>query len=239
MSSLTRSIPSRKRRSFQRALLQWYRRGRRRFPWRDGKRNAYQILIAELMLRKTDASKVAQLYDRFVTRHPDPRTLAKADENELRREIRILGIADRARLLPLMARRLVSDHDGRVPGDVGDLDRLPGVGLYTANAVLCFAYGRDTPLVDTNVIRVLSRVFSIRSEKRRARDDPRLWQFAAGLVPKGEAVSFNRALLDHAATICTSRNPRCLDCPLAGVCDFYSRSARPKSRSSALQLPGQ
>lgn len=208
---------------FQQELLRWYRsQGRRRFAWRDGKRNAYQILIAEVMLRKTDTGKVAHVYEAFVQKYPTSKALAKAKETSLRDEIRSLGIADRARLLKLMAKQITDHYGGRVPRAVEALLRLPGVGRYTANAVLCFAFRRDVPLLDTNVIRVLSRVFSVRSKVSRPRDDPDLWRFTAELVPKGNAVSFNRAILDFAAQICTHRAPRCMLCPQAPICDYYA-----------------
>lgn len=209
-----------KKKRFQRALLKWYSPGRRRFAWRDGKRNAYEILVAEVMLRKTDATKAAQVYLFFLHKYPDPERLSMAVESELKHDIRLLGIADRARLLKQMAQRIVKEHRGRVPLDFARLVRLPGVGPYTANAVLCFASHRGVPLVDTNVIRVLSRVFSFQSERQRARDDPKVWRFAASLVPKGKAITYNRALLDLGATICRRRDPQCPICPLRDICDY-------------------
>ena len=215
-----------KKRAFQQGLLKWYRVGRRRFSWRDRQRNAYQILIAEMMLRKTDATKVAGIYDQFISRHRSPESVAGTSEAVLRQETELLGIADRARLLRLQARELVQKYGGRVPNDFNTLISLAGVGPYTANAVLCFAYRKDVPLLDTNVIRILGRVFSAYSAKRRARDDGNLWRFAGSLIPTRKGVSYNRALLDHAAQICTHRSPRCSECPVASICDFYAaRSA--------------
>lgn len=205
--------------AFQERLLEWYHTARRRFSWRNGKRNAYQTLIAEIMLRKTDAGKVASIYDAFIARYPTPELLAAADEGELRREIRLLGIADRARLLRLSAQQIVDLHGGEIPADLTGLMKLPGVGRYIANAVLCFAYKQDVALLDTNIIRILERVFSIRSQKARPRDDRALWDLAARLIPKGRAVSYNRALLDLAASICTAAKPKCQDCPLQSICD--------------------
>lgn len=212
--------PDARKVAFQRSLLEWYRSGRRRFSWRNGRRTAYQTLIAEMMLRKTDSAKVERLYDAFIARYPSPEVLAAADEAALRDEIRLLGIADRARLLRLTAQQLIEQHGGRVPANRAALMRLPGVGRYIANAVLCFAYRRDAALLDTNIIRVVERVFSVRSGKPRPRDDPKLWEFAASLVPEGRAVSYNRALLDLAATICTASKPQCERCPLNQICDF-------------------
>lgn len=206
--------------AFRDRLLAWYPRGRRRFSWRERQRNAYQTLVAEMMLRKTDAAKVERVYGAFLERYPTPRELAEADEAELRVAIQPLGIADRARLLRLTAQTLLREHKGKVPASAEALRRLPGVGRYTSNAVLCFAYRGDVPLLDTNVIRVIERVFGVRSSKPRAREDPELWEFAARLVPPGKAVTYNRAVLDFAAAVCTASAPKCSTCPLLPTCDY-------------------
>ncbi len=219
-------IPNSRKRRFSRALLQWYNKGRRQFPWRNGKRNAYEILIAEMMLRKTDSAKAAEVYDKFVAKYPTPVSLANAKIASIRKEIKLLGIADRGRLLKLTARQIVENHHGNVPHDFSELIALPGVGPYTANAVLCFAFREDMALLDTNIIRVLGRVFSVHSNKPRARDDPALWDFAEALVPKGKAISYNRALLDFAAQVCTLANPKCSTCPLRGICDYARADAK-------------
>jgi A/G-specific adenine glycosylase len=134
--------------------------------------------------------------------------------------LRTLGIFDRARLMRETARQVVSEYSGRIPGDERILAHFPGVGRYTANAVLCFAFGRSVGLLDANVIRVLDRVFSIRSGRSRPRDDPALWAIAQGLVPEGKAVAYNRALLDLAAQLCKPGRPLCDQCPLAICCDY-------------------
>lgn len=209
-----------KKRKFQRTLLNWYQKKKRRFSWRNPNRNSYEILIAEMMLRKTDTAKVAQIYDSFVRKYRSPKSLARSRESSLRHDIRLLGIADRARLFRLLGRKIVKEYDGQIPKSFQELTGLPGVGRYTANAVLCFAFRRDVALLDTNVIRVLGRVFSVYSNKPRARDDPVLWDFATTIVPKGKATSYNRALLDFAAQVCTAREPKCNECPLNWICDF-------------------
>jgi A/G-specific adenine glycosylase len=206
---------------FQRRLLRWYRKGRRRFAWRSSKATAYSILVSELLLRKTGTATVSQEYDRFIRRYPSPAVLAAASADEISGSIRRLGIADRGRLFKALGQQLVSVHSGHVPRSLHKLMALPGVGRYTASAVLCFAYRQGVPIVDTNVIRVLDRVFSLRSTKSRPRTDSGLWQAAASIVPKDRPVAYNRAMLDFAAAICTDRKPKCEDCPMASICDFY------------------
>lgn len=174
-----------------------------------------------MMLRKTGVRNANQVYDGFISRYPTLESLGAADEAEVRGMISALGIADRARLMVLTAQRLTADFSGRIPDSVDKLMSLPGVGRYTANAVLCFAYRKPTALVDTNVIRVLNRVFSIKSGHARPRMDPAIWRSAQRLVSETRPVAYNRALLDFAGTVCTARAPLCDECPLTEVCDFY------------------
>ena len=220
------SVFNNKKRKFQRILLRWYEKKKRRFSWRDPNRNSYEILIAEMMLRKTDTAKVAQIYDSFIKKYRSPKSLALSRESSLRHDIRLLGIADIARLFRLLGRKIVKECGGQIPKSFQELTGLPGVGRYTANAVLCFAFRRDVALLDTNVIRVLGRVFSVYSSKLRARDDPVLWDFATTIVPKGKATSYNRALLDFDAQVCTLTNPKCLTCALCGICDYARANAK-------------
>jgi len=152
-----------------------------------------------------------------------------APERDLRREFRSLGITDRGRLMKELGNKIVTDFNGRMPANADALSRLPGVGRYTANAILCFGLRRDVPLLDTNVIRVLGRVFSACSDRPRARDDLAFWEFAAYLVPRGKSVTYNRAILDLGALVCTARKPKCPACPLSGICDVSTRAVRKRS----------
>jgi A/G-specific adenine glycosylase len=217
------SIPAAKAREFTKRLLKWYVHGRRTFAWRLSKRTAYDVLIAEVLLRKTAVATVAQEYDGFLALYPHPGKLAEADLDEIRSSIRRLGIADRARLLKAIGQHLVQQHGGRVPRSRAALLALPGVGPYAANAVLCFAYGQGFPIVDTNVIRVMARVFSTRSSKARPHTDPDLWAAAAELVPSRRPVAYNRAILDFAAVVCRPRDPLCPRCPMNDICDFVRK----------------
>src|SRR5438067_1840066 len=127
---------------FQNRILGWYRRGRRRFHWRGRRVTPYMILMSELLLRKTGAVTVAQEYEAFIERYPSPAVLAATPSDAIASSIRRLGIADRARLLRSLGQQLQKEHSGNVPHSLEQLMALPGVGQYTANAVLCFAYGR-------------------------------------------------------------------------------------------------
>ena len=175
------------------------------------------------MLQKTDSKKALSVYPSFIKKYPTPKHLAEANLGTLRREIHLLGISDRARRLKATAKTILRLHGGKVPSERKQLLNLLGVGDYIANAVLCFAFAEDVPLLDTNVIRVIKRVFSVESSKKRARTDKKLWQFAGSLVPQGKAVGYNRGILDFAASVCTARNPNCQNCPIRELCDYYLR----------------
>ena len=119
------------------------------------------------------------------------------------------------------AKEILTNHNGKVPNSKNDLLSLPGVGPYSANAVLCFAFNHDVSMVDTNILRVLQRVFSLKSNSPRPRQDKKIWEFAESLPPKGSGKEFNYGILDFAAKVCTSRNPKCNTCVLNGMCDYY------------------
>ena len=112
--------------------------------------------------------------------------------------------------------------NGKVPDNKKDLLSLPGVGPYTANAVLCFAFGHDVSMLDVNIIRVLKRVFSPDVKKSRERTDKSFWDFAESLPPKGKGKEFNYAILDFAGEVCTAKNPKCKSCPMKKICDFVN-----------------
>lgn len=208
------------KKEFVKNLMSWHAENKRTFSWRQTKK-AFHILIAEIMLQKTDAKKVSEIYDRFLAKYPNVQALSEAPLDELRREILLLGIHRRADRLRKLAIEVIKIHGGDIPSDKKKLLELPGVGNYIANAVLCFAFNKDVPLIDANIIRVLRRVFSIESSKPRPRTDKSLWDAAAKLIPKGAAPEFNLALLDFAAAVCTLKNPKHEECPVKNICDYY------------------
>ena len=156
---------------FQRALLKWFRKGRRTFAWRR-RRTPYRVLMAELMLRRTRADQVEPVFERFVKLFPDVRALAGAKPSVIRRELKPLGLEWRAANVVALARDIQRRFRGRVPRDRDELLSLPGVGPYVAGAVRCFALGQPEPLIDTNVVRVVGRFFGLRldGEARRRKE---------------------------------------------------------------------
>lgn len=205
------------RRAFRRRLLAWYRRNGRDLPWRRT-RDPYRVLVSEVMLQQTQVSRVIPKYREWLRRYPSLGALAAASAGEVREAWYPLGYNIRPLRLRSIARAVVRRHGGRLPRSRDGLLALKGIGAYTAGAVLSFAFGRDAAILDTNVRRVLRRVWV--GEDREVRDRA-LWDLAGRLLPRGRAYDFNQALMDLGATVCTARRPRCAACPLARMCASY------------------
>ncbi len=204
-------------RRFQRRLLAWYARHGRDLPWRRT-RAPYRVLVSEIMLQQTQVERVVPKYRQFLRAYPTLRALARAPVDDVRRLWYPLGYNIRPVRLHAIARETVARYRGRLPADAEALRALPGIGRYTAGAVLSFAFGRDVAVLDTNVRRVLTRVFFGPRRAARLRGDRRLWDLAETLVPAGRGYDFNQALMDFGATWCTPRRPRCAPCPMRGFC---------------------
>jgi A/G-specific adenine glycosylase len=166
--------------SFKRRLLSWFRRNGRDLPWRRT-RDPYHVLVSEFMLQQTQVNRVEQYYGKFLERYPTVEALAKARPKAVRESWEGLGYYRRAHNLHALARAVVTEHDGRVPRDPGELRRLPGVGAYTAGAISTFAYERPAAAVDTNVARVIRRVFRPRLGSGAAASRLRCSRSAAAL----------------------------------------------------------
>ena len=210
-------------RAFRRGLLRWFRRHGRDLPWRRT-RDPYQVLVSEVMLQQTQVSRVEEYYPRFLSAFPTLRHLALAPPRAVREQWDGLGYYRRAANLHALARTVVSDHDGEIPRDGDQLRALPGVGRYTAGAVLSFAFEQSAPAVDTNVARVIRRAFHPRAGQD-ARGTHKVWETAARLVPRAGngAWTFNQAIMELGALICTARVKRCGECPVARMCSTGRR----------------
>jgi A/G-specific adenine glycosylase len=216
------SVPEAKRAEFQRLLLCWWRYNMSEFPWRRTS-DPYRILIAEILLRKTSRAQAAMVYESLIQRWPSPSDLARASEDELRDCLLPLGMENtRAKLLVELGQAVVDRFGGEIPDNLDNLMTIPGVGPYTAGAVLCLAYRQDQPMVDTNTARIIQRVFGYPSPKARPRDDRILWRLAADLIPKGRARDYNLALIDLAGATCRARKPACPVCPVRKVCVYWA-----------------
>ena len=205
---------------FQRRLLAWYATHGRDLPWRRT-RKPYRILVSEIMLQQTQVDRVLPKYRQFLGRYPTIKSLAAAPVSEVRRLWYPLGYNIRPVRLHAIARETVAHYGGRLPDTAESLRRLPGVGRYTAGAILSFAHGRDVAILDTNVRRVLGRVFLGPKRLVRLRGDKALWDLAEWLVPRGKGYDFNQGLMDFGATWCTPRRPKCPRCPMRSFCAAY------------------
>jgi len=203
--------------SFRRALLRWYARSGRAFPWRVRAASSYVRVISEVLLQRTQAPRVAEFFAEFVTAFPSWSRLAEAGEAELRRFLQPLGLwRRRATSLAALSREM-SRRRGRFPKTRKDLESLPGVGQYIANAILLLCHDEPEPLLDVNMARVLERNFGPR-KLVDIRNDPYLQALGKEVVSKGDAKSLNWAILDLAATVCLRPAPRCSQCPLSHSC---------------------
>jgi len=207
---------------FAKILLNWFVKNKRDFPWRNEK-DPYKILIAEKMLQKTKANNVVKVYVDFLHRYPTPTHLAKANIKSIKKCIKPLGLQNqRSRELKKIATTLVKKYKGKIPNDEKSLSSIIGIGKYTRNAILCFAFDENRPIVDVNVLRILQRVFGIRSAGD-IRNDEHMWKFAANLLPLGKSKEFNWALLDFASQVCTSKRPKCSTCPMNFICKYSKK----------------
>jgi DNA (cytosine-5)-methyltransferase 1 len=210
--------------NIQNDLLNWFEDNQRRFPWRETN-DPYKIMIAEKLLQQTAVTDgVIAAYNDIVQLYPNIEALAKADTEELKHIILPLGFTYRAQELPRLAQEIITRHGGRLPDNLKELLALPGIGDYAARAILSFAYGKDVPIVDTNVARWLYRIYGIKkpfpSNPARSSD---LIKRAASLIPEGKSRDFNLAVLDLCASICTARRLSCANCPVRRSCS-YGRS---------------
>lgn len=204
---------------FVEELLAWSTDNLRDFEWRRAS-DPYRILVAELMLQRTGADQVATVYGKFLKKFPSPEHLAGSEITEIEKVVSSLGLRYRAGRLREIAIKLVKKYGGKVPPEREELISLPGVGNYVANAVMCLAFGRDAPLLDSNIARIVGRVFSLKTTQE-SHKSMKFWKVMEKMLPAGRAREFNLALVDLGSLICTPRNPRHEKCPLKDLCDFY------------------
>ena len=200
-----------------RAILRWYSHHGRPLPWRNIS-DPYRILVSEIMLQQTYVSRVLTKYPEFLRSFPSIRKLAAASQKDVVIAWQGMGYNNRAVRLHRLAKMIVHDYGGKFPRTYEDLLALPGIGRYTANALLSSAFGSDVPIVDVNIRRVFSRIFWPMKTTASLRPQNEIWQLAGRLVPWGNAYMWNQALMDLGATICIARSPHCERCPVARFC---------------------
>jgi A/G-specific adenine glycosylase len=205
--------------------LQWYRENGRDLPWRHT-RDPYAILVSEFMLQQTQVAAVIPYYRKWLFRFPDFQSLAAAPEMEVLHAWQGLGYYSRARNLHATAKIISADFEGQCPQTAAELVALPGIGRYTAHAILTFAFNRPVAIVEANIGRLFARLFNISAPLASTEGRNAVWNHAAALVPARAAGAFNSALMDLGATVCVARLPKCGFCPVKKSC----RSTDPLNR---------
>jgi A/G-specific adenine glycosylase len=205
-------------------LLQWYAQHGRDLPWRQT-RDPYHILVSEIMLHQTQVNRVIPKFQEWLKAYPTFEALATAPVEEVQQLWRPLGYNLRPLRLHQIAKFVVKEHQGNLPKKMEELLALPGIGRYTAGALLSFAFHKDAPIVDTNIRRVIQRIFGVKENPMRGVGKKRIWQLAEAMIPESKAYIFNQALIDFGALLCTAKNPRCSDCFVKKTC-IWSETQR-------------
>ncbi len=210
-------LPGHKRK-FRERLLKWYAQHGRDLPWRKTA-VPYEILVSEIMLQQTQVDRVLPKYQEWLTKYPTMEDLAEAPLSDVKKTWYPLGYNIRPVRLHSIARESVVRYGGTLPRDPERLLAFKGIGRYTAGAIRAFAFKEDAPILDTNVMRVLHRVFVGKGDAKRQKTA--LWGLSEAMIPRGKGYDFNQALMDFGAMVCTARDPYCLLCPMNGFCKAY------------------
>jgi A/G-specific adenine glycosylase len=206
-----------KRRQLARLLLAWFAENHRQLPWR-GTRDLYRIWVSEIMLQQTQVAAVVPYFERFLASFPTVTQLAAASEEQVLRHWEGLGYYRRARQLHAAARLIAAEHGGVFPSEYDQVRALPGIGRYTAGAVLSLGLDRKLPILEANTIRLLSRLAAYEGDTTSTAGQKFLWAMAEKILPDKNVGQFNQALMELGSQVCTPRQPKCEECPLAGLC---------------------
>jgi A/G-specific adenine glycosylase len=206
-----------RRRSLAMRLLRWFDEHARDLPWRRT-RELYRIWVSEIMLQQTQVATVVPYYERFLRAFPNVEALAAAPEQQVLRLWEGLGYYRRARQLHAAARMIATNFGGKFPSTFDEVRSLPGIGRYTAGAILSIGLDQRLPILEANTIRVLARLAAFRGDTQSADGQTFLWAAAERLLPAKRCGAFNQALMELGSEICTSKSPQCDRCPLARLC---------------------
>lgn len=214
-------LPAEWKRAFRRKLLAWYDRHARDLPWREAggfASDPYRVWISEVMLQQTRVDTVRSYFERFTAAFPTVADLAAAEEQDVLRLWEGLGYYRRARSLHAAAKQVVGEHQGRMPTDVAGLMSLPGIGRYTAGAIVSIAYDRPAPILEANTIRLFTRLVAYAGKPTSAAGQRRLWGVAEEVLPTKRVARFNQALMELGSLVCTPTEPKCEACPVESRC---------------------
>jgi len=201
-------------------LLAWYRKNGRTLPWRTTD-NPYHILVSEIMLQQTQVDRVLPKYLEWLTKYPSFSVLAEARPADVSRTWYPLGYNIRPMRLQSIAQQAMANHGGQLPSDKATLLSFKGIGEYTAGAIRSFAFRERAAILDTNVARVLFRVFIGKGDPKSHAMKKRLWQLSEAVLPHRHVFDFNQGLMDFGATLCSARKPACPTCPMRNYCKSF------------------
>jgi len=203
---------------FRRKLLRWYAKHARSLPWRDVA-DPYYVWVSEVMLQQTTTQTVQGYFDRFIKAFPTIQALAEAELDWVNRHWEGLGYYRRCDLLHKAAKEIVARFKGVFPDNFEDVRSLPGIGRYTAGAILSIAFDRRLPILETNTLRLHARLLAMPGNLLRGETNTRLWDFAEAILPRTGTGKLNQALMDLGSLVCTSKAPKCTECPVVVFCE--------------------
>jgi A/G-specific adenine glycosylase len=235
MNQKTKNISAKQVATFNEALLAWYDSAAIELPWRLSL-DPYRIWLSEIMLQQTRVATVQSYYERFLKKYPDVFALAAAPLDDILKQWEGLGYYSRARNMHKAAQSVVSQFQGQFPETSEQLEKLTGIGRYTAAAIASIAFGQQTAVLDGNVIRILTRLFDYNETVGQPATDKQLWLWAQSLISKVRPGDYNQAMMDLGRTICTPRNPQCQQCPVKMHCLAFkhqTQNTRPVKKAKA------
>jgi A/G-specific adenine glycosylase len=212
---------------FRRRVIRWYTKHARSLPWRNVG-NPYYVWISEIMLQQTTTQTVQGYFDRFIKTFPTIQSLAEADLDSVNRLWEGLGYYRRCALLHKAAKEIIARFDGAFPDNYEDVRHLPGVGRYTAGAILSIAFDQRLPILEANTLRLHARLLAVKGDILRGEANAQLWQFAEDVLPRTGSGRFNQVLMDLGSLICTAKSPKCAECPAAVCCESAKRGWQTK-----------
>ena len=215
-------MPAKDPSRLQHQLLDWYQKDHRDLPWRRTK-DPYKIWVSEIMLQQTQVATVIPYYKKWLSRFPTLESLARAPQAEVMKHWAGLGYYRRVRMLHEAAKTLCKINEGKIPETAEGLLKLPGVGRYTAGAIASIAFGEKAPVLDGNVIRILTRIYAIPSDIGSSKTIANLWKVSESLLPEKNPGDFNQAMMELGATVCFAESPRCALCPVNRLCRAHAQ----------------
>ena len=222
--------------SFRRNLLRWYTKNARVLPWRDVG-DPYCVWVSEIMLQQTTTQTVQGYFDRFIKAFPTLTSLAEADLDVVNRHWEGLGYYRRCMLLHKAAKKIVTRYNGEFPRHFDDVIGLPGIGRYTAGAVLSIAFDQRLPILETNTMRLHARLLAMSGDLMRGETNACLWEFAEAVLPRIGSGKVNQALMDLGSLVCTSKSPKCAECPVVLFCESAKQGVQAEIPSPKTKEP--